>query len=135
MGKRTEAQRAAERRRYAANAEKMRAKAKRYYAKRRERLLARHKRWVVKNRKTVLSGHLLRRYGITHAQYENMYRKQGGKCKICREPVNVAGRRLAVDHCHNTGKVRGLLCNKCNSGIGWFRDDPALLRRAAGYLE
>jgi hypothetical protein len=63
-----------------------------------------------------------------------MLEKGQGKCWICGgdEPV---GRALAVDHDHRTGKVRGLLCTRCNSGLGFFRDDPTLLTAALKYME
>jgi hypothetical protein len=63
---------------------------------------------------------------------------QGGGCAICgRTPDDAPGRwsRLNIDHDHKTGKVRGVLCHGCNSGIGHLQDDPALLRRAAEYVE
>lgn len=63
-----------------------------------------------------------------------MLAAQGGKCAICGG-TNPGGHRLAVDHDHTTGAVRGLLCHACNAGIGKLRDDPALLRVAADYLD
>lgn len=60
--------------------------------------------------------------------------EQGGACKICGEPCT-SGRSLAVDHCHKTGRVRGLLCGQCNNGLGRFRDRPDLLLAAIAYLE
>ena len=77
---------------------------------------------------------LKRKYGLTVDQYEAMLDAQGGLCAICRgEQVNV--RRMAVDHCHDTGKIRGLLCNPCNAGLGQFKDDPDRMRIAIRYLE
>ena len=67
-----------------------------------------------------------RKYGITPAQRDAMFVQQGGKCRICQRTG-----RLVVDHCHRTGTVRMLLCDSCNRGLGCFRDDPALLLRAA----
>lgn len=79
---------------------------------------------------------LRREYGITLADYESLLAKQNGACAICGVE-NPAGRwdKWHVDHCHSTKKVRGILCSSCNHGIGQFKDDPALLRRAAEYLE
>lgn len=77
---------------------------------------------------------LKRGYGITEAQYDEMVASQDGKCRICRSACKT-GQRLSVDHCHKTGKVRGLLCKNCNNAIGLFKDDPELLRRAIEYLE
>lgn len=70
-------------------------------------------------------------YGISLADYEVMFERQGGACAICKR----TGLTLCVDHCHLTGEVRGLLCVQCNSALGFCRDDPALLRAAAEYLQ
>lgn len=79
-------------------------------------------------------------YGITMQAAEAMLSAQGGGCAICAKPLSIAqeGKAAAdyshVDHCHTTGKVRGILCNNCNHGIGKFMDNPDLLRAAANYL-
>lgn len=70
-------------------------------------------------------------YGITEAEYQDMYQAQGGMCQICTNEVEG---RLHIDHNHDTGEVRGLLCGSCNRGIGLFSDQPELLRKAADYL-
>lgn len=73
------------------------------------------------------------KYGITLEQYDEMFEAQGGTCLICG---NEGGERdLAVDHSHETGEVRGLLCLNCNAGIGNLRDDIELLKKAIKYLE
>lgn len=74
------------------------------------------------------------RYGITPEQYDELLEQQSCVCAIC-EGTNPSGHRLAVDHDHITGAVRGLLCHACNAGVGKLRDDPGLLRAAATYLE
>jgi len=79
-------------------------------------------------------GIVRRQYGITLAQYEQMLRDQDNKCAICGNEDEVEGRRLAVDHCHQNGNIRGLLCGKCNRGIGLFYDNPKLLEKAISYL-
>lgn len=77
-------------------------------------------------------------YNITTFDYETMFQEQKGLCKICNtiESKTVDGirYRLAVDHCHITGKVRGLLCTKCNRGLGFFLDSPIVLTNAIQYL-
>lgn len=72
---------------------------------------------------------ILRRYEMTPEQFEEMSKEQDGMCLICGREVP-----LVVDHDHLTGKVRGLLCRTCNSGLGQFRDDRDLLRAAIEYL-
>lgn len=72
-------------------------------------------------------------YGLDLVQYNEMLAAQGGGCAICGSIDK--SKALAVDHCHDTGRVRGLLCSTCNTGIGRFSDDPALLIRAARYIQ
>ncbi|MEV6398832.1 endonuclease domain-containing protein [Streptomyces sp. NPDC051907] len=76
------------------------------------------------------AGHLKRQYGITEADRDEMIRSQMGVCSIC-----LAAPAVHVDHCHETGRVRGVLCFNCNSGIGKLGDDPDTLGRAIAYLE
>ena len=73
---------------------------------------------------------LRRLYGISLKEYETTLVAQGGGCAICQTTHD-----LVVDHDHANGKVRKVLCRNCNSGLGQFRDNPALLRVAANYLE
>jgi hypothetical protein len=71
-------------------------------------------------------------YGLTKEGYDRMLAQQHGACAICkRQPQET----LCIDHDHDTGQVRGLLCRKCNLGLGFFDDSPSLLRSAAAYLE
>lgn len=82
--------------------------------------------------------HLRRSYGIAQADYDAMLAAQGGGCAICGKTAEQQKRYtnyLHVDHCHATGRVRGLLCDQHNLLLGRFNDDPALLRKAADYLE
>ncbi len=79
-------------------------------------------------------------YGITLGEHERMLAKQGGVCKICCQPElrrhkDGGAVALHVDHDHATGVVRGLLCHRCNVGLGSFNDDPTRLRAAADYLD
>lgn len=77
--------------------------------------------------------HLQKTYGITSEEYDEMLEAQGGVCKICG--ATPGARRLAVDHCHDTGEIRGLLCYNCNSALGRFQDNIALLEAAIKYLK
>jgi hypothetical protein len=72
-------------------------------------------------------------YGITEDEYEKLHEAQNGLCACCGEPPTVHG-RLFVDHCHKTTAVRGLLCAHCNTGLGYFKDDPTKLEAAIRYL-
>lgn len=71
-------------------------------------------------------------FGMTIADYDALLKAQDGKCRICRTPPIKS--RLCVDHCHVTGKVRGLLCRRCNSAIGLFQESAQIVREAAKYL-
>lgn len=82
----------------------------------------------------------LRTFGIDAEEYARMEAAQGGVCAICREPETVTSRNgfvkaLAVDHDHDSGAVRGLLCSRCNTAVGLMQDDTARLRAAVAYLE
>ena len=79
-------------------------------------------------------GHLLRKFGMTLAQYEQLFAAQGGVCALCGKPPT-PGISLHVDHDHSTGILRGLLCFKCNNALGDYDDDPERLRAAASYLD
>lgn len=70
---------------------------------------------------------------VSMDEYDRMTMAQDGRCAICVRPVSQR-KALAVDHCHKTHRVRGLLCDSCNLGLGKFRDDPDLLSAAAAYL-
>lgn len=73
--------------------------------------------------------HIARRYGITAADHAALVVKQDGRCAICRRE-----KRLVIDHDHETDEIRGLLCHRCNSGLGYFGDDLTLLAAAMQYL-
>lgn len=77
---------------------------------------------------------LVRVYGITLDQLSEIYTKQGSNCLICGISEEATGRLLSIDHCHITGKIRGLLCNLCNVGLGNFKDNTELLEKAINYL-
>ena len=77
----------------------------------------------------------LRRYRMTPEEYEKLLKIQNGVCAICLNVESIKRKkRLSVDHNHQTGKIRGLLCSKCNNGIGWFKEDLVILNRAVEYL-
>ena len=78
---------------------------------------------------------MLYRYGITIKQYNNMFEQQKGCCAICNNHQSSLNRSLDIDHCHTTGKVRGLLCNKCNRGLGYFKDNIESIKKLLEYLK
>lgn len=75
-----------------------------------------------------------RKYGLSEISLLTMLDSQNNQCKICLANITILGRSMCVDHCHATGKVRGLLCHKCNIGIGMFEDDVKRMGRAMDYL-
>ena len=89
----------------------------------------------LKRQETNFKAGLKRSYKITLEDYKNMHEKQGGYCAICGTHESNLKRRLQVDHCHNTGKIRELLCNSCNGGLGLMRDNPEILIKASQYLK
>lgn len=94
-----------------------------------------------KNHRNVRSQYLRQDHGITIEQYDAMAEAQDGVCAICKisdaeeHGITKKPKRLSVDHDHRTGALRGLLCSKCNRGVGMFLDNPHLLRAAVNYLE
>ena len=101
--------------------------ARKYQAANRDKVKARMTRWVRERRWAEL--------GVTPEAYEAMLQVQNGHCAICPCTPEENGKMLAVDHDHVSGRVRGLLCRRCNLGLGNFRDMPGVLRAAATYLE
>lgn len=98
-----------------------------------------HREYRARNPEKLRSMNLRYFYGISSAQYEQMLRRQRGVCAACRQPEvarNQFGKvRLAVDHCHETGKIRGLLCMACNRAAGLLKHNPQRLRALARFLE
>jgi len=99
------------------------------------------KQWIAANPLKAKAYDLKKKFGITLEEYVEIYDKQDGRCDICGNEFasyakNTTGiKTLAVDHCHDTNKIRGLLCGSCNIGIGMFKDNPDVLNRAIEYLK
>ena len=121
--------------RYVADPERAKARVKQWQQENAERLNAyrrvRRSDPVVK--RAGRAGHLKRKYGITVEQYEVMVKKQGGGCAICGRPP-AQGSSLHVDHDHDSGRIRGCLCFRCNNALGDLGDSPDMLVEAAMYL-
>lgn len=112
--------------------------AKRYYEKNKLEIRAKAKERYANNtngiKETLTRARFKKVYGFSVEQRELLIVQQQGKCWICQAPEIDLGRKLSIDHDHETGEVRGLLCQKCNSGIGYFNDNKVLLERALTYL-
>lgn len=132
---------AAEKSRYASKKEEIRAQRKKRYDRDKDQILAKQKERYIRDRDKILAARRrqsveVRRYqahGITKGEYEQILCAQDGVCAICRRECDVRT-SLSIDHDHTTGRVRALLCGRCNSGLGFFRDSAELLVRAARYL-
>lgn len=110
-----------------------------HYKQNSERLIKQTTEYNRKNKenrkKIIRKNHLIKTFGITPNDYNLILKSQNGVCLICRGLQKNTSINLAVDHCHVTGKVRGLLCDSCNNGLGRFKDNPELLIKAAEYLK
>lgn len=105
--------------------EKVKSATNKYASANRQYMSERQRKYQLKNK-----------YGITEADYDQMFRDQDGKCAICGTSDQTGKwQRFGVDHCHHTGQVRSLLCNECNRGMGLLHDSAELLRKAADYLD
>jgi len=113
---------------YLKNPEKYRANSRKHYYENAEKYRERM-------RKDSRKYFLVSRYGITEEEYNQLLVNQNFSCAICKSHINEFKRKLSVDHNHETGKVRGLLCNNCNAGIGYLEEDVDSLRQAIEYLE
>lgn len=94
-------------------------------------------KWAVHNKEkkaqTKRAHSLKTLYGMTVEEWEILFDSQDRSCAIC-STTEFGKRRPNVDHCHNSTRVRGILCNKCNQGLGLFNDDPELLKKASKYI-
>lgn len=113
------------------------AKALAYARANPEKCRARHREWLRRSPREhtrIRDRAYKRSYGYTLQQYDHQLALQGGSCPICGRSPDPGERRYALDHDHNTGKLRGILCSACNGGLGCFKDDVDRLLRAAAYL-
>jgi len=117
---------------------------RRYYARNREKMRARERtperraaarEWARNNPDKIRNSFLRRKFGITLDDYLEMAEAQRHRCSICGKTREEECRDLAVDHCHETGKVRALLCTNCNTDLHVLERDPERLRRMLEYLE
>lgn len=85
--------------------------------------------WTRRNPESKQISHRRSRYGLEPGDYASLLERFGGKCGVCG-----GSNRIEIDHCHKTGKVRGILCRNCNHALGKFQDSEAMLSRAIEYL-
>ena len=111
----------------ALNKDRRRENHQKWYAANRERQLELNKLWQAANR-AKKNGKL---YGLSEEQYFELLDRAGGRCEVCQR----AEGRLCVDHCHVTGEVRGVLCSRCNTGVGMLGDCAEGIRSALDYFE
>jgi hypothetical protein len=119
---------------YEANKERIAARGKVHYAENKDVIRAKQKATYdpVKQKFRGLKC----RYGLTAERYEEMLQECKGRCEVCKAPFSeITKDRPFVDHCHKTGKVRGLICLRCNAALGHAGDDPKILRALARYVE
>lgn len=107
------------------------AKAREYQARNKEKIKAQKAADRERINRVQYAGRNLKKYGLTTEIFEATLQAQNGECAICQKPMT----KPAVDHCHETGWVRALLCGNCNTGLGLFREDVGNLRAAIAYLE
>ncbi len=120
---------------YLKNIEEKKEYGKKYREKNRDSYLEYFKKYNAENKHKRREQNLRKQYGITQKDYDEMLKKQGGVCKICgtENPKGHSG-KLYVDHNHKTGDVRGLLCSRCNSILGYCDDREEVLLKAVEYL-
>ena len=112
-----------------------------YRERHKEKIIERNKLYNKEKRSTVVKNRNLKKdFGLTLEQFNSMLESQNFKCKICKKEETAKTtigetKTLAVDHCHQSGKIRGLLCSKCNRGLGFFQDSQENLLEAIKYLQ
>lgn len=116
------------------NKDKVLKRQRKWVEENKEKHINNSKEWYKNNKEKVRNRQLIRTFGISIVQYNEMLAAQNGVCSLCGGGPDAKNKMLAVDHCHKTGKIRSLLCRGCNVGIGNLKDDPQLLENAAKYI-
>ena len=106
-----------------------------YYQRNKSYFQLRNKKYRLANPEMGRKHRLQRNFGLTVDEYNAMFEKQNGCCAICGKHQDTFKKRLAVDHNHSTGQIRGLCCSDCNLGLGKFKDSKELLLNALTYLK
>jgi hypothetical protein len=131
--------------RYLKDKEKINKQSKEWRNANKDRANLKSSLWKQNNKDKVKKyqriSNLRKNFKLEVEDYEKMYEEQKGLCAICNKPETYIHQstgkppRLSVDHCHSRGKIRKLLCKACNQGLGLFKDNPEILRKAANYVE
>ena len=116
---------------YLKNKDKIKVVKKEYYLKNKEHILAKSKIWALNNKDRIREYQLKRDYNLTLDQYNKMLSDQNNCCKVC----DIKMISPHVDHCHTTGKVRALLCNNCNTGLGKLKEDTKIMQKLIEYVK
>lgn len=104
---------------------------RKYYENNRARILEQQKRYYERCKR---NSRYVKKYGVSVEDYDTMLSEQDGCCAICKTNTPGSNRRFRIDHCHTSKTVRGLLCHRCNMGLGYFKDNIEVLARAIEYL-
>ena len=92
--------------------------------------------WYDKHPDRYFKAYILKRYGLTVDEYDNIIKQQSNLCAICYTDFQfLSKKKIHIDHDHKTNKVRGILCHNCNAGLGLFKDNPLFLQKAIQYLK
>lgn len=113
------------------NNDKINQRAREYRKNNPDKIRKNNQKYKENNKEQLKNKHLEKLYGITLKEYKQLLKEQNGVCKICG---GTCKKDLHVDHCHDTGEIRGLLCVRCNVALGHFQDDITLLQKAIEYL-
>jgi len=107
-----------------------------YYQTHREKRIANQLKYNRNHKEKIKNSRLKRIYNISIDEYNNILLTQNNRCAICKKPLDLQNpKHVHIDHDHKTGKVRGILCNKCNSAIGYLNDNIEYIKNALEYLE
>ena len=120
---------------YSENKDKMLAERKAWRKNNKDKVKKSHAKYYKSHKKEVKNSMLKSRYGITIDDYNNMFKEQNGKCAICDIHQVALNKSFCIDHNHETGEVRGLLCSRCNYGLGFFDDSSKNMKSAIRYLK
>lgn len=119
---------------YYKNKEKIQKRMNKYSSEHREQKREYAKTWYIKNKDRKKEYHIRKAFGIDISKYNIILKNQNNKCAICDIDNNNLNRSLVIDHCHKTGKIRGLLCGRCNLMLGNIKDNKNILKKMIKYL-